>query len=69
MYLGFTRMPGESYRRRLKSLLLYLCYVFRAVIDDLRKSRGQHSVSASMPAGVTRSSHAFVGGTVSTWAR
>ena len=32
MYLVFTlftRMPGESYRRRLRSLL-YLCYVFRA---------------------------------------
>ena len=24
---------GESYRRRLRSLLLYLCYVFRAVIN------------------------------------
>ena len=23
MYLVFTRMPGESYRRRLRSLLLY----------------------------------------------
>ena len=32
MYLVFTRMPGESYRRRLKSLLLYFCYVFRALI-------------------------------------
>ena len=32
MYLVFTRMPGESYRRRLSSLLLYLCYVFRAPI-------------------------------------
>ena len=28
MYLVFTRMPGESYRRRLRPLLLYLCYVF-----------------------------------------
>ena len=27
MYLVFTRMPGESYRRRLRSLLLYLCYL------------------------------------------
>ena len=27
MYLEFTRMPGESYRRRLRSLLC-LCYVF-----------------------------------------
>ena len=32
MHLVFTRMPGASYRRRLKSLLLYLCYVFPAVI-------------------------------------
>ena len=23
----FTRMPGENYRRRLGSLLLYVCYV------------------------------------------
>ena len=35
MYLVFTRMPGESYRRRLRSLLLYLCYVFRVVINSL----------------------------------
>ena len=28
----FTRMPGESYFRRLRSLL-YLCYVFRALIN------------------------------------
>ena len=51
-----------------------------STIDDLRKSRGLHSVSAyrhglyiyiyrSMPAGVAQSSHGFVGGTVSTWAR
>ena len=26
-YLVFTRVPGESYCRRLRSLLLYLCYV------------------------------------------
>ena len=31
----FTRMPGESYRRPLRSLLLYLCYVFRAPINSL----------------------------------
>ena len=47
-------------------------------IDDLRKSRGLHSVSAysvtciyiyrSMPAGVAQSSHAFVEGTLNTWA-
>ena len=29
MYLVFTRMPGESYRGRLRSLILCLCYVFR----------------------------------------
>ena len=28
MFLVFTCMPGESYRRQLRSLLLYLCYVF-----------------------------------------
>ena len=47
-------------------------------IDDLRKSRGLHSLSAnrhglyiyrSMPAGVAQSRHAFVGGTLSMWAR
>ena len=35
MYLVFTRMPGESYRRRLRSLLLYLRYFFRALINSL----------------------------------
>ena len=35
MYLVFTRMPGESYRRRLRSLLLYLCTVFRALINSV----------------------------------
>ena len=48
------------------------------LIDDLQKSRGLHLVSAyrhglyiyrSRPAGVVQSRHAFVGGTVSTWAR
>ena len=34
MYPAFTRMPGESHRRRLRSLL-YLCYVFRALINSL----------------------------------
>ena len=34
MYLVFTRIPGESYRRRLRSMLLYLCYVFRALINS-----------------------------------
>ena len=35
MYLAFTRVPGESYRRRLSYLLLYLCYVFRSLINSL----------------------------------
>ena len=37
VYVPFeiTRMPGESYRRRLRSLLLYLCYVLRALINSL----------------------------------
>ena len=35
MDLVFTYMQGESYRRRLRSLLLYLCYVFRALINPL----------------------------------
>ena len=33
-YLVFTRMPGESYRRRLRSLLLCLRDVFRALINS-----------------------------------
>ena len=35
MYLVFTRMPGQGYRRRLRSLLLCLCYVFRVLINPL----------------------------------
>ena len=38
MYLVFTHLPGESYCRRLGSLLLYLCYVFRALINSLVSS-------------------------------
>ena len=34
-YLVFTRMPGESYHRWLRSLLLYLCYTFQALINSL----------------------------------
>ena len=30
-----TLMPDESYRRRLGSLLLYLRYVFRALVTSL----------------------------------
>ena len=33
MHIVFTRMPGGSYCRRLGSLL-YLCDVFRALIDS-----------------------------------
>jgi len=35
IYLVFTPMPGKSYCRRLRSLLLYLCYVFWALINSL----------------------------------
>ena len=35
LYHVFTRMPGESFRRRLRSLLLCLCDVFRALIISL----------------------------------
>ena len=31
----FIRIPGESYSGRLVSLLLYLCYIFRALISSL----------------------------------
>ena len=33
--LVFTRMPGQSYRRLLGSLLLCLCDVFRALVNSL----------------------------------
>ena len=35
MYLVFTHMPGESYRRQLRSLLLYLCDNFWTLINSL----------------------------------
>ena len=35
MYLEPTRTPGKSYRRGLRSLLLYLCDVFQALINFL----------------------------------
>ena len=35
MYLVFTRMSGESYRRRLRLLLLRLCEAFRALINSI----------------------------------
>ena len=52
MYLVFTRMPGESYGRRLRSLL-YLCYIFRALVNSLDSARAlvlfQICVVISMP--------------------
>ena len=42
-------MPGESYRRQLRSLLLYLCYVFQVLINSLvlilHERSGPRSVS------------------------
>ena len=35
MYLVFTRMPGENYRKRLKSLMLCLCDVFDRQLTPL----------------------------------
>ena len=35
MYLVLTHVPGESYRRWLRSLLLNLCYAFQALINAL----------------------------------
>ena len=35
MSLVFTCMPGESYCRWLRSLLLYLCYIFQVLINAL----------------------------------
>ena len=34
-YLVFTCMPGESYHRQLRFLLLHLCNVFRVLINSL----------------------------------
>ena len=35
VYLVFTRIPSESYARRLSSSLFCLCYVFRAELTPL----------------------------------
>ena len=35
MFLVFIRMPGESYRERLMSLLLFLCDGFGVLINSL----------------------------------
>ena len=53
----FTRMPGESYRWRLRSSLLYLRYVFRALINsglcvDSREIKFPSSSSCSRVFGV-----------------
>ena len=48
IYLVFTRMPGESYCRRLRSLLLCLCNVIGALINSplcwLRQQQKQKSL-------------------------
>ena len=49
MYLLFTRVPGESYRRRLRPLLLCLCDVFLALISSLEAGRGGVRVCAGWP--------------------
>ena len=73
---------GHILQRSVGRATVSLLLVFMQTgleIDDLRKSRGLHSVSAyrhglyiyiyrSMLAGVAQSRHAFVGGTASTWA-
>ena len=45
IYLVFTRIAGDTYRRRLRSLLSCLCDVFRALINSPVGSHGltQHS--------------------------
>ena len=35
MSLVFRHMPGESYRKQLRSLLLRLCDIFRVLINSL----------------------------------
>ena len=37
LYLVFTHMPGETYCMRIRSLLLYLCYAFRALSNSLAR--------------------------------
>ena len=82
-----TSLHLLPYRFLLLSKLVAICMLSEMdiqisplTIDDLRKSRGLHSVSAyrngiyiyiyiSRPAGVAQSRHAFVGGTLSTWVR
>ena len=35
MYVIFAHMPGESYHRQLRSLLLYFCWVFGVLVNSL----------------------------------
>ena len=44
MYLVFTCMPGESYRRRLRSLL---CDFFQVLVNSLPGSRDSSMVGVS----------------------
>ena len=77
-------LPCSPFKAWIRSEYSHSCFAtarnfFLVLIDDLRKSRGLHSVRAfghgpvyiyrSMPAGVAHSRHAFVGGTASTWGR
>ena len=70
----------EEQKKHFELEVSFVCMAHTEIIDDLQKSRGLHSVSAyrhglyiyiyrSRPVGVAQSRHAFVGGTVSTWAR
>ena len=45
--LVFTRIPVESYRRLFRSVLLYLCYVFRALINSLSCSFSRSKASTA----------------------
>ena len=42
--LYFACMPGENYRRRLRSLLLCLCDVFRALVNSFVDNRLKTSI-------------------------
>ena len=45
MFHAFTRVPGESYRRRLRSLSLFLCCIFVLLINSLvcwKSTKRQH---------------------------
>ena len=60
----------QSVIRYKRFYTVQVMHMLQSVIDDLRKSRGLHSVSAYRHGlYIAQSCHAFVGGTVSTWAR